>query len=356
MPMPPARSVCSVSYAGPLRASESIPDWPILRPNTGMMSSASATSATPVGDVAAPDDRAGPGRPAAGGGRLVADPRVVDARADARQQGRQQREHHRDADQRDEHPAEPHAAQERHRHHEQRQQADGDRDPGGEDGVAGRLHRDDDGLVVVAAVRPLLPPSGDDQQRVVDGHAEPDQGDQELHDEADVGERGQAEDEQERRQDRDGGDDAAAPAPGTTRTRRSAPAARPRPRAASRPARSDPAVSPPADSSPYDVSPLVKPWLFGRGAQRRLDLGLDARAEGLWVGPLDQGEGAPAVVGHEPGSPVDWQVDDPQPAATARRTASKTCVDLGLRRPGRSHRRAPSRRPRRCRRSSRRTS
>ena len=55
--------------------------------------------------------------------------------------------------------------------------------------VPGGLHRDDDGLVVVAAVVALLAPAGDEQQRVVDGDAEADQGDEELDDEPDVGER-----------------------------------------------------------------------------------------------------------------------------------------------------------------------
>ena len=79
--------------------------------------------------------------------------------------------------------------------------------PEASDRATGGLHRDDDGFVVVVAVRALLTPSRDDEQRVVDRDTEADQGDQELHDEAHVAERGQAEHEQERREDRDRGDD-----------------------------------------------------------------------------------------------------------------------------------------------------
>jgi hypothetical protein len=53
----------------------------------------------------------------------------------------------------------------------------------------------------------LLAPAVDDEQRVVDGHTQPDEGDEELHDEADVGDVGRREHAQERRQDRHGGDD-----------------------------------------------------------------------------------------------------------------------------------------------------
>ena len=90
---------------------------------------------------------------------------------------------------------------------EQREQADRDGDAGGEDGVAGGLHRDDDGFLVAAAVGAFLPPARHQEQRVVDGDAEPDQGDEELHDDADVGERRQPEHQHERRQDRHRGDE-----------------------------------------------------------------------------------------------------------------------------------------------------
>ena len=73
--------------------------------------------------------------------------------------------------------------------------------------MTGRLHRDDDGLLVAAAVGAFLTPPRHQEQRVVDRHPEPDQGDEELHDDADVGERGQPEHQHERRQDRHPGDE-----------------------------------------------------------------------------------------------------------------------------------------------------
>jgi hypothetical protein len=56
------------------------------------------------------------------------------------------------------------------------------------------------------AALPLLAPAGHQQQRVVHRHPQPDQGDQVLHQEADLGDLGQAKDGQEGCQDRDGGD------------------------------------------------------------------------------------------------------------------------------------------------------
>ena len=64
------------------------------------------------------------------------------------------------------------------------------------------LHRDYDGVVVLPSVVAFLPPSVDEQQRVVDRDAEPDQGDQELDDERDVHDVGQRQQQQERREDR----------------------------------------------------------------------------------------------------------------------------------------------------------
>ena len=141
------------------------------------------------GDEAVPDDEACPCRPAARGGAFLADAGVVDARPDAGEQRGQQGEHDGHADQRDQHPGEAHAAQGRHGQDQQRQQADRDGDARGHDGVSGCLHRDHDGLLVAAAVGAFLPPSRDQDQRVVDGDAEPDQRDEELDDDADVGER-----------------------------------------------------------------------------------------------------------------------------------------------------------------------
>ena len=90
-----------------------------------------------------------------------------------------------------------------------------DRQPGEHHGPAGGAHGPGHRLVVVVAVGPLLPPAGHDEQRVVDGHAQADQGDQELHDDADRSEMGQAADDEEGRRDgnhgheqRDDGDEA----------------------------------------------------------------------------------------------------------------------------------------------------
>ncbi len=112
------------------------------------------------GDPAVPDDGAGPGRPPTRGDALLAQPRPVDARADPGEQRRQQREDHRDADQRDEHAAEAHAAQERHRHDDQRDQADRDGHPGGQHGVPGGLHRHDHRLLVGGGRARAPPASG----------------------------------------------------------------------------------------------------------------------------------------------------------------------------------------------------
>ena len=89
-----------------------------------------------------------------------------------------------------------------HRDDQQGAQADRHRAGAREDRVAGVLHRDDDGVVVVAAVRAFLPPPVDDEQRVVDRDAEADQRDQELHDEADVHHVGAQQHDRERREDR----------------------------------------------------------------------------------------------------------------------------------------------------------
>ena len=90
------------------------------------------TTATAVATKRCATISRGPRRPAARGLGLRANLRVVDPRAEARQQRREQGEHDGDADQRDQHAADAHAAQERHRHDDQRHQADRDRDAGRE--------------------------------------------------------------------------------------------------------------------------------------------------------------------------------------------------------------------------------
>jgi hypothetical protein len=137
----------------------------------------------------------------------VPQPRPVGAGGDAGDQRGQQGEHDSGADERDEHPAEPHAAQERHRDDDQRQQRDGHGPGRGDHRVPRRPDRLGDGVGVVTPVLALLAPAVDDEQRVVDRHAEAHEGDEELHDEADVDGVGERQQAQERREDRHGRDE-----------------------------------------------------------------------------------------------------------------------------------------------------
>src|SRR6266536_4967380 len=73
--------------------------------------------------------------------------------------------------------------------------------------MAGGPQRDAYGLLVVVPMRDLLTPPGDHEQRVVDRHAQPDEGDEELHDEAHVGEDREEQHDEESREDRDRGDE-----------------------------------------------------------------------------------------------------------------------------------------------------
>ena len=68
------------------------------------------------------------------------------------------------------------------------------------------LHRDHNRVVIVAAVVALLAPARDEQQRVVDSNAEPDQRDEELHDERHIGQVGDRQQHHERRENRHRGD------------------------------------------------------------------------------------------------------------------------------------------------------
>ena len=155
------------------------------------------------GEPAAARDGLGPARPGAAGLVVGAPVRPVEPVADLGQHDRQQRDRDQRRDERDQHPAVAHRAQERQRQRDQREQADRDRDAAEDDRAAGGLHRPLHGLVAAAPVRALLAPARDDDQRVVDRHAEPDQRDQELHDRRDLGELGQPEQEQEGGHDRD---------------------------------------------------------------------------------------------------------------------------------------------------------
>ena len=214
------------------------------------MSTTSSEQAAPAATQRRRDDGPRPGRPPRAAvpscrirGRSTRGPMLAE-------QGRQEGEHHRDADERDERAAEAHAAQERHRHDEQREEADGDGDAGGEHGVTRRLHRLDDRLPLVAPVRPLLAPARDEQQRVVDGDAQADQGDEELHDEAHVGEVRQPEHQQEGREDRDGGDHQRHEGEERREAKTSTASAPSAPNSVST-STLGPSVSPPAASSVY---------------------------------------------------------------------------------------------------------
>ncbi len=155
------------------------------------------------GEPAPAHDGLGPAGPRAARLIVGAAVRPVQALADLRQHDRQQRDRDERRDERDQHPSVAHRAQERERQRDQREEADRDRGPAEHDRAPRGLHRALDGLVAAVAVGALLAPPRDDEQRVVDRDAEPDQRDQELHDRRHVGERGQAPEEQERGHDRD---------------------------------------------------------------------------------------------------------------------------------------------------------
>jgi hypothetical protein len=157
-------------------------------------------------EPAPPRDRLGPAGP--GSARLVVGAPVgpvepwPELRQDHGKQG--DRDHRRD--QRDQHPAVAHRAQERKRQRDQGEQTDRHSDAAEDHRPAGGLHRLLHRLLVATAMRALLAPARDHQQRVVDRHPEPDQGDQELDDRRDLGDLGQAQQEQEAGHDRDDGD------------------------------------------------------------------------------------------------------------------------------------------------------
>jgi hypothetical protein len=126
---------------------------------------------------------------------------AVDARAEDRKQSRKQRDRREDRDRRDQHAADAHRADERQRQHDHREQADRDRRARDDDGAAGVGHGLDERRLDVVALTQLVAEPEDHQQCVVDRDAEADEGDQELHDDGDVGDVGQAPDERERVQD-----------------------------------------------------------------------------------------------------------------------------------------------------------
>ena len=86
-------------------------------------------------------DEARPGRPAAARAGLAPVARPVELRPDRRQQDRQERDGHGDADERDQQARDADAAQERHRQDDEREQRDRDGRAAEDDGGAGVLHR-----------------------------------------------------------------------------------------------------------------------------------------------------------------------------------------------------------------------
>src|SRR5581483_4255456 len=133
--------------------------------------------------------------------------RPVEARPERGENDRQQCDRDHDADERDEHAADADAAQERHRQHGQRQEADGHGGAAEDDRAAGGRDRTLDRLLARVPMRALLAPADDDEQRVVDRDAEPDERDQEADDAGDRHEAREAPDEQEARHDRAEPDD-----------------------------------------------------------------------------------------------------------------------------------------------------
>ena len=148
-------------------------------------------------------DGLGPAGPHAACLVVRAPVRPVELVAELGEDDGQKRDGDERRDQRDQHAAVAHRAQERERQRDQRQQADRNRDAAEDDSAAGLLHRDLDRLVAGGAVGPLLAPARDDDERVVDRHAQADQRDQELDDRRDRGDLGQAEEQEERGHDRD---------------------------------------------------------------------------------------------------------------------------------------------------------
>ena len=165
-------------------------------------SAARMTTATVRGDRAVMDDSLGPAGPGVRGLVVGAAVGPVELAAEGVEDDRQQGQRDGDADQRDHHAAVADAAQEGKRKGEEREQADRDGRAAEDDSPARRLHRAHDRLVALVPVGDLLPPSDHDDQRVVDRHAEPDQGDQELDDRRDVGHERDPVDDQERGHDR----------------------------------------------------------------------------------------------------------------------------------------------------------
>jgi hypothetical protein len=149
------------------------------------------------------DDESRPAGPGAAGAVVRANVRPVEPASDRGEDHGQQRRRDEHADQRDQHSAVADAAQIGQRQRDERQEPDCDRGAAEHDCAAGGLHRPHDRLVAVGAVGAFLAPADDDEQRVVDGHAQADERDQEGHDLGHLSHRRQRPDEQEAGHDRD---------------------------------------------------------------------------------------------------------------------------------------------------------
>ena len=158
------------------------------------------------GEDAVADDRSGPRRPRSARLARRADAGVagrspapsVEAGSPRREQHREQGEGSDDGDEGDEQAAVAEAAHEREGHRDEGEETDCHRHAAEEDRPPGGGHGHDDRLIVGPAPVAFLAPAGDDEERVVDGHTEADQGDEVLDQLADPGDRGDGSEERGR--------------------------------------------------------------------------------------------------------------------------------------------------------------
>jgi hypothetical protein len=121
-------------------------------------------------------DGARESRPEAFPGRASA--RLKPARSEHGQEDRLERQRRNDRDERHEQPGDAHRADERNRDQQEQAEADRDGRPGEDHRSARGRHRARDRLVPPEPAAELLTEAVDDEQRVVDREAEPDQGDE----------------------------------------------------------------------------------------------------------------------------------------------------------------------------------
>ena len=150
------------------------------------------------------DDGPGPGGPGAAGAVFPAASRPVEPRPDRGEDDRQEGDRNGDTDERDEQPGDPEAAEKRNGESEEDEERDRHRGPAEDDGRARMCHRVSDGYLVADSSLPtLLAPAHHDEERVVDRDPEPDQRDDELRGDRDVGDLGEGPDQQEGGRDGD---------------------------------------------------------------------------------------------------------------------------------------------------------